>query len=142
MSDGARGQSYGFGNVGESLVSVLESVRLTLLASGEEWRWLSQSDLILEGAFSRVKVGEAESAGLALAAGLMNLRRLREEREPLLPVAATGHVLLDGRVAAIRGLNAKIEEAKQKIRFLKGIFTPLNCSSVQDLDLQIQRLMA
>jgi ABC-type cobalamin/Fe3+-siderophores transport system ATPase subunit len=112
------------------LIPVFKNAVAALGHTFPELRPLETFDYLIDFKTTDFKIGEVRSAGLAAALAFINIYRLRLGRQPLLNIAATGEVRLDGSVVLVGGLSEKREAAQ--IAGLKALLTPFEISHLRD----------
>lgn len=134
---GGSGAIKASGNIGPHLVEVFDVVLRALVHTNENYRVLYRYDWHIDSVYQNAEVGEAKSAGLALAAAVIGITRMMVGLPPKEGVAATGHVLLDGSVVPVKYVDAKVSAA-QKLGFLKDIISFQEVKSLIELEARFQ----
>lgn len=134
---GGSGAIKASGNIGPHLVEVFDVVLRALVHTNENYRVLYRYDWHIDSVYQNAEVGEAKSAGLALAAAVFGITRMMMGLPPKEGIAATGHVLLDGSVVPVNYVDAKVNAA-QKLGFLKDIISFKEVKSLLDLEARFQ----
>lgn len=132
------GKCTGAGNIGSALAGVAEMVRSAMILTHPRYQRLRSADLVIEGSYPGVQVGQTESSGLAIAIALVNLVRSSKGMPAVQGMAATGQVLLDGRIEEVRAITAKLNEARKRVHDLKRVLTPADLSHLSELEAKLE----
>lgn len=108
------GQEIFWGAGCETFAPVLRRVRLAHQNMYPNSNFLKQADLHLDCTIGDFKVLDAESTGLGFAVALANLSRIHHGLAPVLPIAASGRVAIDGGVEPVAYLPEKRLAAEEQ----------------------------
>jgi ABC-type lipoprotein export system ATPase subunit len=101
------GQETFWGEGCDKFAPVLSRVRLAYQNQHPNSNFLKNADFHVDCTVGNFKILDVESTGLAFAVALTNLSRIHHGAPPLIPIAASGRVAIDGGVEPVAHLAEK-----------------------------------
>jgi predicted S18 family serine protease len=126
------GRIIGVDSESKKLESAMELARACLLTLRPQLRILNNCDYYISAQTHGKAIGDPRSASLGFVIGLVNILLILAQRQPLVGVASTGAVDIDGTVLPVSWVSEKVEAASQ-VPFVKQIYTPDNVKHVEDV---------
>lgn len=126
------GRIIGVDSESKKLESAMELARACLLTLRPQLRILNSCDYYISAQTHGKAIGDPRSASLGFVIGLVNILLILAQRQPLVGVASTGAVDIDGTVLPVSWVSEKVEAASQ-VPFVKQIYTPDNVKHVEDV---------
>jgi ABC-type multidrug transport system fused ATPase/permease subunit len=119
------------GNLGADLEDVFNVAKAAVMHTFPQFSFLDELSFSVDCQKTGFKIGEARSAGLALALGILNICNIIHDRKPLHGIAASGNILLDGTIENV--INIQEKEAAVKDMKVPLFLSPKNGSHLKSI---------